>query len=107
MHRRYDALVATSTSAERVHAVGRAVDEVRGAQHDETRAGLVLARINGLSAWLSTKEAGEVRTLLHVSRKAARRALKQTIRGKRRALGLAKREAREVIALTLTLTLSP
>eukprot|EP00966_Prymnesium_polylepis_P240962 5572839-Prymnesium_polylepis.1 len=46
MRERYDALPSTSTSVERLHAIGRRVDDSGGVQRYENRAGISLAMYN-------------------------------------------------------------
>ena len=92
---RYDALVSTSTCVERLHAIGRDVDERGGMQRSETRGGLVLARANGQAAWLAGKSEAEQARLLAVCRPEACRARKETLKAQRIAAGRAKRAERD------------
>lgn len=92
---RYDALVSTSTCVERLHAIGRDVDERGGMQRSETRGGLVLARNNGQAAWLAGKSEAEQAALLAVCRPEARAARKETLKAQRIATGRAKRAERD------------
>ena len=92
---KYDALVSTSTSVERLHALGRCADDSGGMQRAETRAGLVLARYNDQAAWLRSLGVKELARLLDVCRATARRARKATLKAQRVAAGRAKRAARE------------
>ena len=95
LYARYDALVSTSTSVERLHAIGRDVDERGGMQRSETRGGLVLARNNGQAVWLAGKSEVEQAQLLAVCRPEAFRARKQTLKAQRIAAGQAKRAERD------------
>jgi hypothetical protein len=76
---KYDALVSTSTAVERLHAIGRGSDHCSGMQRSDTRAGVCLARYNGQVVWLQSKTAEELRTLMTISRAAARLLLRKTV----------------------------
>ena len=95
LYKRYDALIASSSAVERIHAVGKSNDERAGSQRDDTRSGIVLARYNDQAAWLNGKQLKELERLMATSRRLARKFLKCTMREKRREQGLAKREARQ------------
>ena len=95
LYAKYDALVSTSTSVERLHAIGRDVDDRGGMQRSETRGGLVLARANGQAAWLAGKSEAEQAQFLAVCRPEAFRARKETLKAQRIAAGRGKRAERD------------
>jgi hypothetical protein len=76
---KYDALVSTSTSVERLHAIGRGSDDRSGMQRSDTRAGVCLARYNGQAVWLQSKTVEELRKLMAISRHKARLLLHKTV----------------------------
>lgn len=96
MRAKYDALPTTSTSVERLHSFGRHSDQQAGMQRADTRAGLCLARYNGLAVWLTRKEGDELEKLFNVSRKLAMMKLKFTVRAQRRHSGKVKQESRNI-----------
>ena len=92
---RYDALVSTSTSVERLHALGRCADDRGGMQRAESRAGVVLARHNDQAGWLQAKGTDDLQHMLDVCRGAARSMRALTIKAQRIAAGRAKRAERD------------
>ena len=75
---KYDALQATSTPVERLHAVGRVSDDRHKRQRNESRAGDSLGRYNNQAGWLTGEidERGGLKvaeTMLAACRKAAGR----------------------------------
>lgn len=92
---RYDALPSTSTSVERLHAIGRRVDDCSGGvQRYENRAGVSLAMYNHQAAYLLQKPEAVLERQLAVARRAARTARKKTQQQQRVAAGRAKQEGR-------------
>lgn len=92
---RYDALPSTSTSVERLHAIGRSVDQSAGLQRHEGRAGTSLAKFNDQSSWLLTKSSAALQKLFNVTRSEARVARKTSLKQQRIASGRAKRAERD------------
>jgi hypothetical protein len=92
---KYDALTATSTPVERLHALGRCTDDRGKQQRIDSRAGIALGIFNGQAAHLAGMEIEELEKTFNVSRPAARKARKQTIKQQLIAVGRAKREERE------------
>ena len=82
---KYDALQATSTPVERLHAVGRVSDDRHKRQRNESRAGDSLGRYNNQAGWLTGEidERGGLKvaeTMLAACRKAAGRARRVTLK---------------------------
>jgi hypothetical protein len=92
---RYDALVSTSTCVERLHAIGRFVDDASKHQRIDSRAGVQLCMFNDGGGWLAEKELSEQELRLDAARKAASEARRTTLKALLIAAGRAKREARE------------
>ena len=92
---RYDALPTTSTSVERLHAVGRKVDESGGLQRYENRAGISLAMYNDQASYLMKKSEGSsLDRLMATARAAERAARRETLKQRRIAAGRVKEEGR-------------
>eukprot|EP00966_Prymnesium_polylepis_P019216 442894-Prymnesium_polylepis.1 len=68
MRERYDALPSTSTSVERLHAIGRRVDDSGGVQRYENRAGISLSMYNDQALWLDKKEGAGLSSVLATAR---------------------------------------
>ena len=97
---KYDALQATSTPVERLHAVGRVSDDRHKRQRNESRAGDSLGRYNNQAGWLTGEidERGGLKvaeTMLAACRKAAGRARRVTLKAQLIAAGRAKRAERD------------
>ncbi|EOD08659.1 hypothetical protein EMIHUDRAFT_217403 [Emiliania huxleyi CCMP1516] len=97
---KYDALQATSTPVERLHAVGRVSDDRHKRQRNESRAGDSLGRFNNQAGWLTGEidERGGLKvaeTMLAACRKAAGRARRVTLKAQLVAAGRAKRAERD------------
>jgi hypothetical protein len=92
---RYDALVSTSTSVERLHALGRNVDDRCKHQRVDSRAGIALAAFNDQAGWLGAKTAEEQAARLDAARAEASKARRTTLKAMLVAAGRAKREERE------------
>lgn len=92
---KYDAFCATSTPVERLHAIGRFVDDRGKLQRVDSRAGVQLGIFNGQAAYLADMTAEQLEKTLNVSRPAARRARRVTIKQQLIAAGRAKRAERE------------
>ena len=96
LHARYDALPSTSIGVERLHAIGRRVDDSGGMQRYENRAGVSLAMYNDQAGWAEKEQAaGSLAGLLGQARAAARKARTQTQKQRRIAAGRAKMADRE------------
>jgi hypothetical protein len=95
MRERYDALPSTSTSVERLHAIGRRVDDSGGVQRYENRAGVSLAMYNDQAAWLEKKASAALSSALKVAREAERQSRRQTLKARAVEVGRAKQEGRE------------
>ena len=93
---KYNALTATSTPVERLHAIGRCTDDRGKRQRIDSRAGIALGIYNGQAADLAGMEIEELAKTFNVCRKAARKARKQTIKQQLIAAGRAKQAEREV-----------
>ena len=91
---KYDALPTTSTSVERLHAVGRRVDESGGMQRYENRAGVSLAMFNDLASW-AAKKGSALGGAMATARAAERLARRQTQKARLVEAGRAKQEGRE------------
>ena len=92
---RYDALPSTSTSVERLHAIGRRVDDGGGIQRYENRAGISLAMYNNQSTWLEAKSASSgLDGLMATARVAERAARRQTLKQRRIEAGRVKDQGR-------------
>ena len=92
---RYDALCATSIPVERLHALGRVVDDKRGRQRADHRAGDALALFNKLPEKLLELDQEDLQKSFNTCRRTARRRRRQTIKQQLVAAGRAKREERE------------
>eukprot|EP00966_Prymnesium_polylepis_P048971 1133366-Prymnesium_polylepis.1 len=77
---RYDALVSTSTCVERLHAIGRVVDDRCKLQRVDARAGITLAAFNDQGGWLGSKPEEEQEVRLNAARAEASKARKQTMK---------------------------
>ena len=95
LRRRYDALVASSSCVERVHAVGKDNDERSGMQREDTRAGMTLARVNDQATFLHSKEGTELDGLLRCASRAASKGYAVTIKATRLKRGMEKRAPRQ------------
>ena len=95
LRERYDALPSTSTCVERIHAVGRRVDDSGGMQRYENRAGISLAMFNNQAGYLETKDATSLEGMLKVARGEERKARKQTLKQRRVEAGRAKQVGRD------------
>ena len=73
-------LCATSTPVERLHAIGRCVDDRGKRQRVDARTGVQLGIFNGQGAYLAEMETEQLEKTFNVSRPAARRARKETIK---------------------------
>ena len=96
---RYDALVATSTCAERLHTVGRDVDDRCKHQRVDTRAGIALARFNDQGGYLSAKAEADMSVVerqLDAARATASKARRMTIKAMLIGAGRAKRAERDL-----------
>ena len=91
---KYDALPSTSTSVERLHAIGRRVDDGGGMQRYENRAGISLAMFNDLAGW-AAKKGSSLAGLMATARAAERLARRQTEKQRLVQAGRAKQEGRE------------
>lgn len=83
----------TSTSAERMFALGRAHDKRAGASRDDTRAGVVLGGMDNTAEFMRAREHGEAEW--RKLRKLARIGMKETMSRKWLEVGLAERAARD------------
>jgi hypothetical protein len=92
---KYDALCATSTPVERLHAIGRCVDDRGKRQRVDARAGIQLGIFNGQAPDLEKMDTEMLTKTFNICRPAARKARRQTIKQQLIAAGRAKREARE------------
>jgi hypothetical protein len=92
---RYDALVASSSCVERVHAVGKANDERSGSQREDTRIGMTLARVNDQSSYLQSKEPAELDALMRLASREAAPGYGVTIKATRLKRGIQKRAGRQ------------
>jgi hypothetical protein len=92
---KYDALVSTSTCVERVHAVGRDADERAKWQRADTRAGLVVGKVNRLDVHAVGLGLDELQRRLNVCRPTAAAERKVTIKATLIAQGRAKRAERD------------
>lgn len=95
LFKRYDALVASSSCVERVHAVGKDNDERSGSQREDTRIGMTLARVNDQSGYLQSKEPAELERVMRLAARAAAPAYAATIKATRLKRGLEKRAGRQ------------
>ena len=95
LRERYDALPSTSTCVERIHAVGRRVDDSGGMQRYENRAGISLAMFNNQAGYLVTKDATSLEGMLKVARGEERKARKETLKQRRVEAGRAKQVGRD------------
>ena len=95
LRERYDALPSTSTSVERLHAIGRRVDDSGGEQRYENRAGISLAMYNDQTGWLEKKGGATLSGVLAAARKAERLARRTTLKLRAVEAGRAKQEGRE------------
>ena len=94
LREKYDTLPSTSTSVERLHAVGRRVDESGGMQRYETRAGISLAMFNDLASWAAEKGSA-LGGAMATARAEERLARRQTQKARLVEAGRAKQEGRE------------
>ena len=92
---KYDALCATSTPVERLHAIGRCVDDRGKRQRVDHRAGVQLGIFNGQGAHLAAMATHELAKTFNVCRPAASRERRQTIKQQLIAAGRAKRAERD------------
>ena len=92
---KYDALLATSTPVERLHALGRCTDSKAGLQRADSHAGVALAQFNGQAAWLAGKAPQMQAKLLRAARPEARLVRRQTLKMQRIKEGRAKRAERD------------
>lgn len=96
---RYDALLSTSTPVERLHAVGRCVDDRHKRQRVESRAGDQLASFNDQGGWLAreidTHGLEKAEAMLAAARAAAARARRVTLKQQLIEAGRAKRAKRD------------
>eukprot|EP00966_Prymnesium_polylepis_P300436 6943129-Prymnesium_polylepis.1 len=92
---KYDALVSTSTCVERVHAVGRDADERAKWQRADTRAGIVLCKVDRTDKYAAGLGMEDLQAQLNVCRPAATASRKQTIKAFLIEQGRAKRIERE------------
>eukprot|EP00966_Prymnesium_polylepis_P031882 741764-Prymnesium_polylepis.2 len=95
LRERYDALPSTSTSVERLHAIGRRVDDSGGVQRYENRAGISLAMYNDQASWLEKKGTTTLSRMLAVARAEERNARRQTLKARAVEAGRAKQAGRE------------
>lgn len=95
LRQKYDALVTTSTCVERVHAVGRDIDQRGKWQRPETRAGIALAQVDRLNEYAVNLPRDELQRQLNVCRPAAREQRKQTLKAFLIEQGRAKRAERD------------
>ena len=92
---KYDALLATSTPVERLHALGRCTDSKAGLQRADSHAGVALAQFNGQAAWLAGKTPEMQAQMLRAVRPEARLVRRQTLKMQRIKEGRAKRAERD------------
>ena len=92
---KYDALTATSTPVERLHALGRCTDDRGKRQRVDSRAGIALAIYNGQSGYLADMGTEKLENTFDACRAAARSARKETIKAQLIAAGRAKRAERD------------
>ena len=85
------ALTWTSTGVERVHAIGRYVDERGGHQRIDSRAGVALAMANNQGQWLGEKTLDEMEVRLDAARAKASEERRITMKAMLIAAGRAKR----------------
>lgn len=83
----------TSTSAERMFALGRAHDKRAGAARDDTKAGVVLGGMDNTVAFMRGREGAE--TEWRQLRRLARMSMKETMAQKWLKVGLAERMTRD------------
>lgn len=88
---KYDALLATSTPVERLHALGKASDKVAGQQRADSRAGIALGKFNHQDVWLDSKAPTELEAVLQVAWREARLGRRLTMKQQRIKAG--KRQA--------------
>ena len=91
---KYDALCATSTPVERLHALGRCVDDRGKRQRVDTRAGVQLGIFNGQAEYLAALEVEQLALTLDVCRPAARKVRRETIKQQLISAGRAKQAVR-------------
>ena len=91
LREKYDALPSTSTSVERLHAIGRRVDDSGGVQRYENRAGISLAMFNDLASWAAQKGLA-LSGALATARVAERLARRQTQKARLVEMGRAKQD---------------
>ena len=85
-----------ASDPERIHAIGRRVDESGGMQRYENRAGISLAMYNDQSTWLEKKaDDSSLGGLLGTARVAERAARRETEKQRRIKAGRAKQEGRD------------
>lgn len=92
---KYDALLATSTPVERLHALGRHTDKQSGLQRADSHAGIAVAQFNGLGAHARAMGLEKLAKQLAVARPVSRRQRRITLKGHRIAEGRAKRAERD------------
>ena len=83
----------TSTGAERVFAIGRALDKRAGAQRDETRSGLLLGGMDDTAEFMRARP--DAQREWKELRKRARKKLVVTMKMQREELGLQLRASRQ------------
>eukprot|EP00962_Isochrysis_galbana_P018299 scaffold5290_cov116-Isochrysis_galbana.AAC.1 len=91
----FDAMLSTSTSVERLHALGKASDARAGQQRGDTRAGIVLAKYNKQGAWLEGLSTEKLAQAMSFAWRRGRLELRQTLKQQRIASGRVKREERD------------
>jgi hypothetical protein len=95
---RYDALVATSIPVERLHAIGRHVDDRCKKQRVDARAGISLAIFNDQGGWACATADADMSQLerqMDAAREEAAKARKMTMKAMRIGEGRAKRAERD------------
>ena len=97
---KYDALVTTSTSVERLHALGRHTDERAGQQRPDAHAGIALAIFNRQADWMKGKTPEQLQKLLDAARPAARKLRQKTLKAQRIEEGRRKRAERDALLTT-------
>ena len=92
---KYAALLSTSTPVERLHAIGRHVDERHKRMRHDSRAGLQLGRFNNLGSRLAERASTDLDARMRAACKRARTARRDTLKMQLIAAGRAARAERD------------